>query len=33
MLEIKAENREKIIKNAPKSKDGFILVPKVLENQ
>lgn len=25
------ENKEKIIENAPKSKDGFILVPKVLE--
>lgn len=25
------ENKNKIIENAPKSKDGFILVPKVLE--
>ena len=25
-------NKEKIISNAPKSKDGFILVPKVLDN-
>ncbi len=26
------KNKEKIISNAPKSKDGFILVPKVLNN-
>jgi len=26
------ENKEQILKNAPKSKDGFILVPKVLDN-
>ena len=26
------ENKEKIIENAPKNKDGFILVPKVLDN-
>ena len=25
-------NKEQILKNAPKSKDGFILVPKVLDN-
>ena len=25
-------NKEKIISNAPKSKDNFILVPKVLDN-
>lgn len=29
---INFENKEQILKNAPKSKDGFILVPKVLEN-
>lgn len=26
------KNKEKIISNAPKNKNGFILVPKVLEN-
>lgn len=25
-------NKEQILKNAPKTKDGFILVPKVLDN-
>lgn len=26
------DNKEKIISNTPKNEDGFILVPKVLEN-
>lgn len=29
---INFDNKEQILKNAPKSKDGFILVPKVLDN-
>lgn len=29
---VEFNNKEQILKNTPKSKDGFILVPKVLDN-